>query len=239
MLDPVMENAPGEDRVCETGQKMLVDLPLHADDVPRCDAVMYTHSDLDHVGPETSRKLALKHVRRIAPAPVAMLLVEYGAAPADISVCRAGEVYQVGEIRIEIIPSDHPWQLIDRKKYGRPFRGDDTCGFVVRTLDGTFMFTGDTRLLEAHLDVKDVDVLLVDTCPCVFHLNHVGAIILSNAHEKAYLIPYHYGCFDEPTIPAQENGDPSQVFESVKNADQRARILAPGEPFILRNRREA
>lgn len=239
MVDPVMEHAPGEPRICETGQKLIVDLPLQTDQVPRCDAVLYTHSDLDHVGSKTSWKLALKHVRRIAPAPVAMLLVEYGADPGDISVCRSGERYEAGKVRIEIIPSDHPWQLIDRKKYGRPFRGDDTCGFVVRTLDGSFMFTGDTRLMEEHLDVKDVDVLLVDTCPCIFHLNREGAIILSNAHENAYLIPYHYGCFDEPEIPAQENGDPALVFDSVRNADKRARILAPGEPFILRNRKEA
>lgn len=235
MVDPVIE-MDRDTMTSETGHKMLIPFPISANRVDHVDCVLYTHPDLDHVGPTTSRILARKRVRRLAPQRVALNLLEHGVKLDDITTCRKGDHHQVNDVRIEVIEADHPWQLIDREKHGKPLRGDDACGFVVRTPDGTFLFTGDTRLLESHLDISDVDVILVDTAKCAFHLNVEGAIILCSAYPSAFLIPYHYGVFDEPTIPAQEQGNPEDVFRCVPNADRRAFVLAPGEPFILENR---
>lgn len=232
MVDPVLE-MDRETMKCETGHNMLMPYPISASMVPRADCVLYTHPDLDHVGPATSRILSEKAIKRIGPSPVALKLVEYGAGLEDITVCRSGDTYNVGDLKIEVIRADHPWQLINPKLFGKPLRGDDACGFIVRTPDGSFMFPGDTRLIESHLDIPSIDVILVDTSKCLFHLNVEGAIILSNSYPNAYLIPYHYGMFDEPQTPAQEQGDPEDVFRSVHNAKERAFVLAPGQPFVL------
>ncbi|HZJ58058.1 MAG TPA: MBL fold metallo-hydrolase [Clostridia bacterium] len=232
MVDPVLE-MDKELMKCETGHNMLMPYPISASMVPKADCVLYTHPDLDHVGPTTSQILSQKGIKRIAPSPVAIKLIEYGADIDDITVCRSGDRYRVGNLEIEVIKADHPWQLINTKLFGKPLRGDDACGFVVRTPDGSFLFPGDTRLLESHLDIPSIDVILVDTSKCLFHLNVEGAIILCNSYPDAYLIPYHYGMFDEPQTPAQEQGDPKGVFKAVHDAEDRAFTLAPGEPFVL------
>lgn len=238
LFDPVMEM--DKTQMCaETGHHMLMEYPIATKDVPYVDMVFYTHPDIDHVGPKTSAILADARVPRVAPQRVAELLYTHGAARQDVSVCRAGERYTVKNCTVEVIPSDHPWQLIDPERFGKPLGKDDAVGFVIRTPDGSILLPGDTRLLETHYNIPDVDVVLVDTAKCAFHLNVEGALLLSNHYSNAYLIPYHYGLFDEPAIPAQENGDPQDVFRFVKQADKRARTLAPGEPFRLREGKEA
>lgn len=238
MLDPVIETDGQTPRMAETGQKMLMDFPLSARQVPRCDAVLYTHADLDHVGPATSRILSEKRIRRLAPYPVALSLMEYGVHSEDISPTRPGDRYDIGTVHIDVIPSDHPWQLLDPALYGKPFRRGDTCAYVVYTPDGGFLFLGDTRLIEEHLHIPGIDVVTLDTCDCAFHLSRTGAIVLANHYADAYLIPYHYGVFDEPSIPAQEQGDPALVFAHVNTASARARTIAPGEPFFIHNKKE-
>lgn len=238
LFDPVLEMNKQE-MLAETGHRMLMEYPISATAIPRIDMVFYTHPDLDHVGPTTSEILAQRHVPRIAPARVAELLYRYGALHEDVTICRAGQSYRVKNCEIETIPSDHPWQLINPAVYGKPLGKDDACGFVIRTPDGAILLPGDTRLLETHYGIPGIDLVLVDTAKCAFHLNVEGAILLCNAYESAYIIPYHYGMFDEPTIPAQENGNPQDVFQYVRNVDQRARIQAPGSPFVLYEHREA
>lgn len=233
LFDPVLE-MDREKMVAETGHRMLLEYPMCTRELPPVDMVFYTHPDLDHVGPVTSGILAEQRTKRAAPERVAELLYRQGALREDVTVCRAGDRFQVGGCEVIAIPADHPWQLIDPQRYGKPLGPDDACGYVIRTPDGAFLLPGDTRLLETHYGIPGIDVVLLDTAKCAFHLNVEGALLLANAYENAWLIPYHYGMFDEPQIPAQENGNPQDVFRYVKNADQRACILAPGEPFILK-----
>lgn len=237
LFDPVLE-MNRETMCAETGHHMLLEYPISTYSIPKIDMTFYTHPDLDHVGPVTSSLLAERKVPRIAPARVAKLLFEHGAQQEDVTICTAGQRYSIKNCEIKIIPSDHPWQLIDPAIHGKPLRKDDACGFVIHTPDGGILLPGDTRLLETHYGIPGIDVVLVDTAKCAFHLNVEGAILLSNAYEQAYLIPYHYGMFDEPTIPAQENGEPMDVFRYVRGAEKRARILAPGEPFVLKDHKE-
>ena len=60
---------------------------------------------------------------------------------------------------------------------------------------------------------------------------------MANSLENAMLIPYHYGTYDMPDAVAH-NGDPREVLSNVRNAQQRVRHLAPGQPFRMRERQE-
>lgn len=222
----------------ETGHKMLMEYPISAESLTHVDVVFYTHPDLDHVGSETSKIISRHCVPRIAPARVIDLLYQYGVSKDETTICKAGDVFQIKNCKIVAIPADHPWQLINPNIYGKPLGKNDCCGYLICTPDGRFLLPGDTRLLESHYNIPDVDVVLLDTAKCAFHLNVEGAILLANAYPNAQLIPYHYGLFDEPTIPAQENGDPQDVFQYISNSAERVNILAPGEPFILSNRKK-
>jgi len=60
MVDPAISMSEESPELHETGHRLLVPLPLQAADVPRLDAVLYTHSDYDHMALWTARVL-LEH----------------------------------------------------------------------------------------------------------------------------------------------------------------------------------
>ena len=58
MIDPVIMTKPGDPRICETGHTILIDYPISAEDVPKIDAVFYSHSDGDHMGAKNAQTLS-------------------------------------------------------------------------------------------------------------------------------------------------------------------------------------
>lgn len=237
MIDPVIKTMPGKKDVCETGLKLLVDYPIDSADVPKVDAVLYTHSDDDHMGFNTVKDLSRLDPIMIGPPPVFRKLVSFGVKPDKIEMCRIGDQFSLGNVKIDIIHADHPWQLLDVEKYGKPFRIGDCCGFIITTPDGRFFFPGDTRLMEEHLLIKDIDVLALDVSICEYHLNHHGTITLANSLSNAFLIPYHYGTFDAPdAVP--HCGDPEDVLDKIVKGRERVRHLAPGQPFSIKEGQE-
>lgn len=237
MIDPLLKTMPEQPHLNEVGLKLKVDYPIDSADVPKLDAVLYTHSDDDHVGNRTALELALLKPEIVGPPPVYQSLVDLGVDPKLIRVCRTDDRFQIGCVTIEVIPADHPWQLQDPVRFGKPFRTGDCCGFLLTTPDGSFYFPGDTRLMEEHLSLKPVDVLALDASLCTYHLNPLGAKVLADSQPNAILIPCHYGTYDSPDIPAH-CGDPLDLFDTIEGGRTRGRMLAPGEPFSLREGRE-
>lgn len=237
LVDPVLETRPGEPLVSCGGQKLLLPLPLGTGEVARCDRVLYTHDDWDHACPDTARGLAGRDTPMLGSARVFETLVKQGVKPGGFTVCHAGEAYEEGGVRIEVIPGDHPWQLIDEEAYGRPFYPEECVGYVVRTPDGGILFTGDTRLLPQHFHHPGITLLPLDVSRCVFHLGRPSAALLANRYPQAHLLPYHYGTMDFPECPGQEGGDPELVLRNVNGGRERAHVVAPGHPVILREGR--
>ena len=62
MIDPAISLAEGGDGAHETGHRLLVPLPIRAQDVPGLEAVLYTHGDYDHFAPTSARALAVSSV---------------------------------------------------------------------------------------------------------------------------------------------------------------------------------
>jgi L-ascorbate metabolism protein UlaG (beta-lactamase superfamily) len=233
MVDPVISTQPGDTQTCETGHKKLIDYPIAAADVPQIHAVLYSHSDGDHLGAKTAQTLSKRDLIMIGPPPVFEKLARLGVAPEKIESCRTGDQLRVQDITIEVTPADHPWQLKYPGQRGKPFRAGDCCGYVVYTPDGKLYFPGDTRLMEEHLSIKEVDVLAVDVSYDIYHLGVAGATALANSLSTALLIPYHYGTYDEPHNSAY-CGVPAKVFDNVSASEKRARILGPGQPLSIR-----
>lgn len=234
LIDPMLEMKDKEKMIAANGHKLLRPFPLETKDLKKCDRILFTHDDGDHANPETVNKLADKDVKMLGPARVFETLVKQGMKPYNYEVCHAGETYTEGILEIKILPADHPWQLIDG---GRVFYEEDCVGFVVKTPDGTIMFTGDTRLMKEHLGIPGLTVLPLDVSKCTFHLGRAAAALLANKYPDAYIIPYHYGTFDYPECPAQEGGEPQLVLQNVNNAEQRGLVVGPGHPVILKNGR--
>ncbi|MFZ5966121.1 MAG: MBL fold metallo-hydrolase [Bacillota bacterium] len=237
LIDPVLMTSPDQEDLSEAGLKMSISYPIKSTDIPKVDAVLYTHPDHDHLGQITAQVLAQLNPRFIGPHTVFNRLAQIGVNPRNIETCRTGDIFKIDDVTIEITPADHPWQLQDPQRCGKPFRSGDCCGFIVTTPDVRCFFPGDTRLMEEHLMVRDIDLLALDVSLDPFHLNHPGAIVLANSMPEALLVPIHYGTYDAPGKPAH-CGDPNDVFDKVKNGNERARILAPGEFLTFKDRAE-
>jgi L-ascorbate metabolism protein UlaG (beta-lactamase superfamily) len=236
IIDPVLKTLPDSPMISEAGIKMKIDYPIDAVDVPKTDVVLYTHSDDDHLGMETIKTISKHNPKIIGTFPTFEKLVRHEVSHELITVCRYGDIFQFGEISIDVVRADHPWQLQDPDRYGKPFRDADCVGFIVKTRDCTFFIPGDTRLMEEHLYVKDVDVLALDVSHCLYHLGTLGATILSNVLKDALLFPYHWGTYDDPDVPAH-CGCPEEVYDNAVNKG-RQRRFAPGVPLKMKDRRE-
>ncbi|MBY9078173.1 MBL fold metallo-hydrolase [Paenibacillus sp. HN-1] len=237
MIDPVLKTKPNDSQISEIDLKLKVKFPIDAVDVPKLNALLYTHSDEDHLAVGTALDLALLKPEIVGPAPVYQKLVQIGVDRDLIEMCRTGDQFTIGPVTVEVTPADHPHQLLDAPHHEKPFRKDDCCGFILNTPDGRFYFPGDTRLMEEHLLIKDIDVLALDVSVCSYHLNHLGATVLANCLKDALLIPYHYGTYDVPGHVAY-NGDPQDVFDNTAQGAARSRVLAPGEPFAFKEGHE-
>lgn len=232
MIDPILKTMPEQPDYSEIEYKLKVDFPIESSEVPELDLLLYTHSDIDHLAMGTAEDLVKLNPKIIGPSPVYEMLTKNQINPNMIDMCRPGDEIDVDSVSIQVTPADHPWQLLDVKNNGKPFRMGDCCGFILNTPDGRFYLPGDTRLMEEHLSVTDIDVLALDSSVDTYHLNHYGASELANSLEDARLIPYHYGTFDVPGHLAH-CGDPRDLLARIKNGDSRGKVFAPGEPLKL------
>ena len=103
LLDPCLWI--GADGRAETGFAPFYPPVLRPEEVPAGTAVLYTHSDEDHLGRRTAQALA--GAAFYGPAPCARALSEIGREA--VRVIRPGEKFAVGCIEIEAIPADHGW----------------------------------------------------------------------------------------------------------------------------------
>jgi L-ascorbate metabolism protein UlaG (beta-lactamase superfamily) len=246
LLDPLLLTGPGTPAVSETGAELLVAWPIDAADIPRADAVLYTHTDDDHLGPQTAKTLMNLDPIFIGTLYCKDRLTELGASPvrclSGVPLAgpprrgKNGNSFDLEGTQIELLPADHPWQLSDPERYDWIFGPEDCCGYKITTQDGIFVFPGDTRLMKHHLDLRNITVLALDVSPDPYHLGVQGAAVLANHLGDSLLVPYHYGTFKSDS--SAHKGDPEAVLGNIQNGRSRGRILAPGEPLILRDGKE-
>lgn len=233
MIDPVLSIAAEDPMRCaDTGLPLKKTPPLEAKDVPHLDDLFYTHADRDHLGPETVKCLS-HHAPCIHSTLYAChRMAKYGIDPQLLHFCRAGDVIRLNdEVSVEVIPADHPWQLKDTDRFGRPYGPDDCVGFVIRTPAGGLLFPGDSRLLEAHGRLGELSLIAMDVSSDPYHMGKQGSVYLANHYRSALLIPCHYATFDvdEPGY----NGDTEGLAEAVLDSGNRLLTLEIGEILEL------
>lgn len=215
------------------GNRLLIDLPVHAHSVPKVDAVLYTHSDDDHLGFITAPMLKSTGCAYHCTAETADKLLPQGVPPARVHRHKPGETFSVGKVKVEMTPASHPWQasLPDIYK-GWHYQPEDCTGYKFHTQDGVIWIPGDTLPLDEHRRYTDVDLMFADFSDDPFHYGSENMVALVNALSQAELIPFHWGTLDMPDFPPQ-NADPARFRDGITRPE-RLHILAAGERFTLR-----
>ncbi len=209
---------------------IMIDMPIAADDVPRLDAILVTHSDNDHYSVPTCRDLAGVTEKYHSTQYVASLMQEEGLSAHGHDI---GAEFGVGPVRVTVTPADHAWQNASPGASTRVFEPEDACGFWLETLDGTIWAPGDSRLIpDHHLQMPPPDALLFDFSDSEWHFGLDGAVQMANAYADTPLLLHHWGSVDAPDF-APFNGDPQTLYGLVDNPN-RIQVLAPGQPFTLR-----
>ena len=223
-IDPLISYGV-DNKTCETGDRLLVPLPVTADKVPKADVVCYTHADSDHYAEKTAKILNSKLAPKfIAPKPVFEKLDKLGIEKGRLIRIKDYAIYTFGDVEIMITPALHDWQKVD------PWKREDCCGFLIKTPDGTIWHPGDSRLIPELEEIKDVDILFFDVAAVDSHLGPEGSARLAETSGAKAMIAYHYGTFDLP--PGSYGGcDPDDSLPYVK--DLKAAFLKPDPGEIL------
>ena len=226
-IDPVIDLRDDTDPVTsEIGLPLLAPLPIRARNIDRADVVLITHDDGDHLAPRTVPELiARTHALFVGTERTLRTFRELGLCEDRIRAARCGQPIRVGEVTITPTVARH------EEAKGHTARGD-CCGYIIEACGVTFWHPNDTDLLDEHLEVKEIDVLLLPIAPHV--LGTEGAIRLAESTGAAHIIPCHYGTYDSDIYWC--TGDPLAVRQGVTDPDRRYHQLAVGEKLVLPGR---
>ncbi|HUW82809.1 MAG TPA: MBL fold metallo-hydrolase [Phycisphaerae bacterium] len=228
LIDPLISLIQHDDEpLAETGHRLLIDLPILAEQVPRLDAVLYTHADNDHFAEPTARTLndRLRPVF-VAPPPVLKPLEQISVEQRRTRLAAENARWMIGSLSITVTPAMHDWQPTD------PWKRADCCGFLVTTPDGVIWHPGDTRLIDELRKVTGVDVLFFDVARVKTHLGPTGSAQLARTCGATDLVAYHYGTYDVP--PGGPFGcDPDDCLSYLEGVDARFHRPDPGRVFHL------
>lgn len=246
LVDPCLVYTPGNPPVNETGDELLVIPPISVEDLPKVDAVLYTHADCDHLGGVTLKALADKfpdlqfhgtlYTCFGKPLPGTKPMAEYDVPKNRCIQHKVGETFFVGDVRITLTPADHSWHLDPDAAFNASydpvsFTFGDCCGFRIETKDGIVWTPGDTRLLSDHFRMRDVDLCFFDAGNDGWHFGNDGIVRLFNRLPGTHFIYYHGGTVYAPE-KAAFNGDPTKLTDRL-NDPKRLHVLAPGEKYVL------
>jgi L-ascorbate metabolism protein UlaG (beta-lactamase superfamily) len=163
MVDPLLQ---GFD------MPIMIDMPIAAEDVPKLDAILVTHSDNDHYSVPTCRALAPVTHAYHSTGYVASLMRGEGWPAYGHGI---GDAVDIGPVRVELTPADHAWQNATPGASPRVFQPEDACGFWIETPDGNVWAPGDSRLIpDHHLQMPAPDAMLFDFSDSEWHFGLEG-----------------------------------------------------------------
>jgi L-ascorbate metabolism protein UlaG (beta-lactamase superfamily) len=228
LIDPLVSiSMVNEEALCEGEHRLKLPLPIEAKNIPKVDAVLYTHADFDHFGSVTAQVLIDQfNCCFIAPEPVVRQLSELGVSEHRVTQVSDDDIVYVGNAMIVITPALHDWQEQN------PWQRGDCCGYLIKTPDGTIWHPGDTRLIPELLSIRGVDVLFFDVAAVDAHLGPAGSARLAGSSGAQVMVAYHYGTFDLPP-GSYGNCDPEDSFRYISNAKADFLQLDPGELMYL------
>lgn len=233
MIDPLLSIISDDPAIGETKEKLMTAPPIMATEVKKLDAVLYTHTDNDHLGKKTAEELIKTSAQFHGTPLVAEELNKMGLEKERNISHKTGDTFSIGNLDITVTPAFHPHQL-HKTGFQTYFKPEDCCGFKIKTPDGTIWIPGDSLLMNEHLEMKkeNIDLMFIDFTDNSWHFGLDCSIGLANVMEDSELIAYHFGTFYGPDHNWC-NADPEKARPRLRNPE-RLHVLAPGKKYVLK-----
>lgn len=199
-IDPYLSNS------CEEAVKPLgldfsrqIPIPMAAGDLACVDMLVFTHSHLDHMDPETIKPYREAGGRGPYLAPCETwerLQTEIGVPRDQITMTWPNKICTIGDLTL-------------RTTFAIGFGSDDMThvGYLVSVADGpTFYFTGDTSFEDlVWMGVKDhkPDVMITVINGAFRNLGPAEAAKLAEQIQPKVVIPCHHDMFRSNTMAPQ------------------------------------
>lgn len=228
LTDPVLRARVGVHLAGITvGPRRLVRPALNAKELPRLDAVLISHSHMDHCDLPTLRRLP-----RRSHAVVQQGNLDLVRRFERASELAWGESVEVNGARIEAIEVNH-WgarTLTDRHRgYG---------GFLIEKNGRALVFGGDTAYTNAFAHLRsrtkvDLAILPVGAYdPWVYaHANPEQSWAMRREMGATYILPMHHSTFRLSREPTKE--PITRLFRVAGREDWRIALSEPGETWVM------
>lgn len=234
LTDPVLRSRVGVRVAGVTiGPRRLVRPALGISELPPLDAVLVSHSHMDHCDMAT-----LKRLPRSTHAVVQKDNRDLVRRFRQVDDLAWGESVEVNGARIEAIEVNH-WgarRLTDKHRgYG---------GFLVEKNGRALVFGGDTAYTHAFARLRrrasiDLAILPIGAYdPWIYaHANPEQSWSMAREMDAKYILPMHHSTFRLSREPA---GEPIERLEKIAGRESwRIALREPGETWVLLERQDA
>jgi len=232
MVDPALWYTNSTPPISEMMEELITLPPIRPEQVPKLDAVLYTHADFDHLSKKSAKMLWPLGAQYYGSEFICGVLRYHGIPAGQRHATHLGQSFQVGPVTVTPTPVLHDWQRLQPEEYDWVYGPDDYSGFLLDTPDGRIWIPGDSQLLPEHLTYGDLDLAFIDFSDNEMHFGREGAIRLFNHYPNTPMIMYHYGTYYAPDAD-WFNADPNDVLADLDDPN-RLLLLAPGELYILK-----
>lgn len=228
LTDPVLRSRVGVRVAGVTiGPRRLVRPALSVKELPRLDAVLVSHSHMDHCDLGTLRRLP-RDIHAVVQEGNRDLVRRF----SKVNDLKWGESVEINGARIEAIEVNH-WgarRLTDKHRgYG---------GFLVEKRGRALVFGGDTAYTHAfsrlrHRTLVDLAILPIGAYdPWVYaHANPEQSWKMMREMNASYILPMHHSTFRLSREPVRE---PIERLERVAGREGwRIALREPGETWQL------
>jgi L-ascorbate metabolism protein UlaG (beta-lactamase superfamily) len=209
------------------GPRRIVRPALSISELPPLDAVLVSHSHMDHCDLGTLRRLP-RRTRAIVQSGNRDLMRRF----RQVDDLAWGESVEVNGARVEAIEVNH-WgarKLTDRHRgYG---------GFLVTKKNRALVFGGDTAYTNAFARLRhrvqiDLAIMPIGSYdPYVYvHANPEQAWAMRREMNATYILPMHHSTFRLSREPIKE--PIARLFAAARSEHWRIALTEPGETWTL------